>query len=216
MPALGPPARPLPPLRSADTTRVGTAEHIWRIYRQRGGHPNDWNRFRFYGPLATGRFDPHLPPPTIQDRGALYGSVRRPPRTGAPALHACLAEAFQDTRTIDSRDRDPWIVAFAPTAPLTLLDLASGWTTRVGGHQSLASGPRDVAREWARAIYDDYPHLDGIHYPAANYGPGHNLVLFDRAQALMPANPRFHRPLADPGLRPILDHAADLLGYALV
>ena len=216
MTATSPPPRPLPGLRSADTTRVDADEHIWRVYRQGGSHPSTWSQFRHYGPLATGRFDPHLPPPIVQNRGALYGSIRRPLRTGAPALHACLAEAFQDTRTIDTRDRDPWVVAFAPAAPLALLDLASAWTTRVGGHQSLSTGPRDIAREWARAIYEDYPHLDGIHYPAANFGPGHNIVLFERADTRMPASPRFHRPLADPGLRPILGQVADLLGYALV
>jgi hypothetical protein len=213
---LGPPIRPLPTRRANDTITISTDERLWRVYRQGGDHPTSWDDFRHYGPLATGRFDPHLAPPRRQRRGVIYAAVRRPRHRGESALDACLAEAFQDTRTIDKRDREPWVVAFAPTAPLTLLDLSSAWTTRAGGHQSLSSGSRQVSRQWSRAIYEGYPEVDGIHYRTANYGPGHSVALFDRANDRMPANPRFHRPLADPGLQSILDQAADRLGYALV
>lgn len=119
-------------------------------------------------------------------------------------------------RTIDRHDREPWIVAFAPTASLELLDLSSAWTTRAGGHQSLISGPRSISRQWARAIYEEYPNIYGVHYRSANYGPGHSVALFERGMDRMPVNPRFHRPLSDPGLQLILDQAADRLGYALV
>lgn len=216
MPGAGPPGRPLPALRATDTATVATGERLWRLYRQGGDHPSAWNDFRHYGPLTTARFDPHLPPPRNQDRGVLYVALRRPRNRGAAPLDACLAESFQDTRTIDRHDREPWIVAFTPTAPLVLLDLSSAWTTRAGGHQSLASGPRSASRQWARAIYEEYPDVDGIHYPSANYGPGHSIALFERAANRIPVNPRFHRPLADPGFRQILDRVADRLGYALV
>jgi hypothetical protein len=131
-------------------------------------------------------------------------------------LEACSAEIFSDTRTIDRNDRDPWLVVFVPNTDLLLLDVASAWATRAHCHQSISSGPRDLSQEWARSIYDAYPDIDGIYYPAANYGPGRNLALFERAINRMPASPRLHRPLSDPGLRPILAQVADLLGYALV
>lgn len=212
----GPPDRPLPALRAVDTLTVAVDERLWRVYRQGGDHPSAWNDFRHYGPLSTARFDPHLAPPRFQDRAVLYAAVRRPRNRGAAPLDACLAESFQDTRTIDRHDRERWIVAFAPTAPLLLLDLSSAWTTRAGGHQSLTSGPRPTSRQWAIAIYEEYPGVDGIHYASANYGPGHSIALFERAIDRMPDNPRFHRPLSDPGLQPILDQAADRLGYAIL
>jgi len=58
-----------------------------------------WNTFRSFGPLKTARFDHHLfqpgkePLPREQDRAIYYA---------AAAIATCLAEFFQDTRTIPS------------------------------------------------------------------------------------------------------------------
>jgi hypothetical protein len=216
MAILDPPGRPLPVLRTSDTIAVEPDERIWRIYRQGGDHPVTWDQFRQVGPLATMRFDHHSPPRRLQDRGILYGAIRRPPGEGRPAPEACLAEAFHDTRTIDPHDRTPWIVAFTPTAPLALLDLTGAWPTRANANQAISSGDRRRSRQWAQAIYDDYPDLDGIHYTASNFGPGHSVAVFERATDRMPSHPTFHRPLSDPGLRVMLDATADFLGYSLI
>jgi hypothetical protein len=139
----------------------------------------------------------------------------RLPKLGRPALEACLAESFHDTRMIDPGDRDPWLVSFSPTRALRLIDVTSTWTTHSNGTQAISSGRRDRAREWARAIYDDYPNIDGIHYTAAHYGPGHGVALFERADDAVPPNPHFHRPLSSPGLQGVLDDIAGILGYGL-
>jgi hypothetical protein len=175
-----------------------------------------WDEFRHVGPLGAMRFDHHLRRRHRQDRGIFYATVRRPRRGGAPALEACLAEVFQDGTTIDTNDREPWVVEFAPTRRVTLLDVTSGWTTRAGGNQAICSGARPPARAWARAIYEAYPDLDGIHYAAASYGPGHCVALFERAENAMPRTPRLHLSLSHPGLHSTLDQMAATLGYGLV
>jgi hypothetical protein len=162
------------------------------------------------------RFDHHEWPTSLQDRAIFYAAVRRPRRTGRPALETCLAETFQDTRTIDTRDREPWVVEFAPRREITLLDVSGGWTTRAGGNQAICSGRRDVARLWARAIYEEYAGVDGLQYTASTYGPGRCVALFERAGDAMPAAPNLNLPLSHPGLRAALDRIAGRLGYALV
>jgi hypothetical protein len=164
--------------------------------------------------MATMRFDHHELPRRRQERGIMYVSIRLP-MLGRAALEACLAESFHDTRMIDPGDRDPWLVSFSSTRALTFLDVTSAWTTYANGTQAICSGRRDRAREWARAIYDDYPNIDGIHYTPAHYGPGHSVALFERARDAIPPNPHFHRPLSSPGLRGVLDNIANILGYGL-
>jgi hypothetical protein len=216
MPSLPRPRLPFPDIRAEDTTTVGPDERLWHIYRRGGAHPRAWDEFRDLGPFGNMRFDHHSPPRRRQGRAIFYSAVRRPRGIGVPALETCLAEAFQDGRTIDTSDRDPWVVEFTPVRPIYLLDVTSAWTTRAGGNQAICSGARPAARRWARAIYEDYPDVEGIHYAASTYGPGHCVALFERARDAIPVTPNLHQPLSHPGLRSTLDQIADLLGYGLV
>src|SRR5215208_7589425 len=80
---------------------------LWRIYFRDGSYPTTWERMRYYGPVRSSRFDHHLDPAGLQDRGILYAA------TGDDAIATCLAEVFQDTRLVDTRRNEPRLAAFA-------------------------------------------------------------------------------------------------------
>jgi hypothetical protein len=189
---------------------------VWRIYLRAGRHPGGWNVFRRFGPLATGRFDHHVPPAREQERGILYGVAstrRRGP--GSPTM-ACVAEFFQDTRTIDPARGEPWLAGFPVVRPVRLLDVTGTWITRAGGNQAICSGERAMARLWSRAIYAGYPDVGGLYYTPSTYGPARAVALYERAERALPRRPGFHRTLADPGLREFLRRAAAELEYELL
>ncbi|MCP4658443.1 MAG: hypothetical protein GY856_23765, partial [bacterium] len=83
---------------------------LWRVYLRGGRHPTFWDGFRAYGPTRS-RFDHHLPPPRLQERMILFAAEQGP---------ICLAEVFQDTRTIDRVARDSWLVSFAVSRAVRL------------------------------------------------------------------------------------------------
>jgi hypothetical protein len=159
-----------------------------------------------FGPLSS-RFDPHLPPPHLQDRGILYGAVQGP---------TCLAEVFQDTRVIDRTAKDPWLAGFALQRPITLLDLSGSWPTRAGASMAINTGPRPRAQRWSRTIYEAHPAAQGLHYPSSMHGNLAAVALYERSLPALPPVPVFHRPLRDPALLPVLKRVARDLGYGLV
>ena len=180
---------------------------LWRVYFRGGRHPVTWDTFRAYGPVATARFDHHDPPPHVQDRAILYTAAHGP---------TCVAEVFQDTRVIDRTRRDPWLAAFALAEDVTLLDLTGTWPTMTGASMAISSGPRPRARRWSRAIYDAYPHVQGLWYPSSMYANRPAVALYERAQRALPRVPAFHAPLTHPGLLMPLRHIALTVGYGLV
>lgn len=185
--------------------RLSTGSLLWRLYFRGGPFPTDWDRFRTFGP-TTSRFDHHEPPPRSQARGILYAAAEGP---------TALAEVFQETRTIDRRRRDPWLVAFRLTGDVPVLDLTGRWPTRAGASMALASGPRPRAREWARAIWEAYPGVEGLLYPSSMDSNRPALALFERAARAIPERPELHRALFDPTLFPSLAAAAADLGYTI-
>jgi RES domain len=189
-----------------DRRTFAAGHRLWRIYFRSGAHPTAWNALRAWGP-SSARFDHHLPPPRIQDRTVLYAA-----ENGA----TCVAEVFQDTRTIDRRRREPWLVAFDLAEPVELLDLTGPWPTRAGASMAINSGPRPRARRWSQVIYAAYPHIQGLLYASSMDANRPAVVLYDRATRALPARPAFHRALADPALIPALVRAAERFAYALV
>lgn len=181
---------------------------MWRVYRAGGRHPVSWDTFRTFGPVANGRFDHHLLPPSDQpDRGILYG-----------ALHdagAAIIEAFQDTRTIDRAHEDPWLVAFGLELDLAVLDLAGPWPTKAGASQAIAAGRRDVAQRWSRAIYAAYPDIKGLIYRSAMAGPATNVAIYERGASALPERPVLNVPLSHPGLAGPINRIAATYGYDL-
>lgn len=208
---------PLPPPAGAlreigaptdDLVAVQTETVLWRVHRSGGPHATAWSRLRHYGPVATGRFDPHEPPPAPdQTEGVLYLAVT--PRTA-------LAEAYQLTRLLDRHTDAPHLVGLRLARTVQLLDLSRAWPTRAGASQALNSGRRDHARAWARAIRAAFPWLDGVWYPSSMDGGSFCLALWAPAADALPAHPVLSRALADPALADRLAAAAAGLGYRLL
>lgn len=177
------------------------------MYRAGGEHPVTWDAFRHFGPTATGRFD-HQPPPPHDDpdRSILY--------VGLDAI-AAIAESFQETRTVDRRREQPWLVGFELTADVPLLDTTRLWPTRAGASQALATGRRPTAQAWSRLIHGSYPNLAGVLYRSSMAGGSLNVALYERAVAAMPGEPSIHVPLSHPGLGLPLARVASKLGYLM-
>lgn len=185
-----------------------TGTRLWRVYRTAGRHPASWDTFRHFGPVAVGRFDHQAPPPHDDpDRGILYGAVSRG--------DAAIVEAFQDTRLIDRVLDSPWLVAFELTRDVAALDLRGPWPTLAGTSQAIASGRRDTAQAWSRAIYEAYPTAGALLYPSAMAGGATNVAVYERALDVLPNQPLLHVPLAHPGLEASLNRIATAFGYDL-
>jgi RES domain-containing protein len=179
---------------------------VARIYPGAGEHPYEWNEFRFLGPVNS-RFDQHPPPRDHHDdHGILYGAF---------SLTTCLAEYFQDGRTIHRRAA-PHYVVFDITRPLELLDLTGAWPTRAGGSMKLNSGRRDVSRAWSRRLYEAFADIDGLLYPSSMHANAPALALYERARDALPKAPVVNRPLDDPLFLGDIKRAARTIGYDIV
>lgn len=207
---------PLPPVRLPTPTAaevVAARGTMTRIYRTAGSQPSSWSGFRFHGPLPDMRFDPQPSgPPADSSRGVLYGALHTAEVTGAAT---CLAEVFQRRRAVERTD-ERWLAVFTPTRPVTLLDLSGAWPTRAGSSQAIASGRRDRARAWSRAVYEQFEHVEGFQYPSAVLGGGRAVALFDRAAPALPSSPDANLPLSHPGLLLPLARICAAIGYDLV
>ncbi len=189
-----------------DITTLSAGTKLWRIYFRSGSHPTTWNQFRRYGPVNA-RFDHHTLPKRVQRRAITYLAKDGP---------TCLAEVYQETRTIDRSRNNPWLVRFEIVRNVSLLDLTGLWPTRVGASMVINSGSRAKARKWSRAIYAAYANAEGLLYCSAMHGNRPAIALYDRAKAAMPVTPTFNRALIDPSLTTVLSNAAVDLNYILI
>ena len=189
----------------AEVYRLPAGSLLARIYARGGRHPTIWSAFRTQGPLG-GRFDHHDPAHPEQRRGVFYGALD---------VSTCVAEVFQDTRVLDRAAAERCLTAFRTTRALALLDLTGEWPTKAGASQAISSGPRPRAQRWARAIYEAFPELEGLWYPASTRGGGIAFALFERTEYAMPAGPELDLALTHPGLLSDLIQVADRLGYLL-
>jgi hypothetical protein len=198
-----------------DIFRLAAGSAMARVFFRGGAWPVAWDEFRFWGP-GQSRFDHHLPDAAersvLGTRGIFYAAGSAPPG----ALAVCLAEVFQDTRIIDTADREPWFVVFGTKRSLDLLDLRGLWPTRAGASSAISTGAKARARRWSRAIHAAWPDLDGIVYPSSMGGNADVFALYDRAADALPAVPDFHRPLSDPALAAPLLTAASAINYGLI
>lgn len=179
---------------------------LWRVYFRGGAYSGAWNVFRAFGPVGA-RFDHHLPPARVQERRILYAAAS--PLT-------CLAEVYQARRRIHARLGEPWLTGFTTTRRLRLLDLSGTWPTRIGASMAINTGSRARARRWSRALYDAFAEADGLWYASSMHANAPALALYERAEDALPRAPSFHRALADPLLRTLLENSAAELGYDLV
>jgi RES domain-containing protein len=201
-----PPAGALAARLPAEIKVLPRGTVLWRIYPRAGAHPGGWSTFRHFGPIPTMRFDHHLLPPRTQARGILYAAMR---------IYTCLAEVFQETRTIERSRNRPWLVGLALARAVPLLDITRAWPTRAGASMAMSTGRRDRARSWSRRIYEDYPAPEGLFYPSSMDGNQPAVALYERARAALPQRPTFHRALTDPALRAAVVKSALLFNYGV-
>jgi hypothetical protein len=189
--------------------RIDTGETWWRLHRTEGPHVLAWNAFRHFGPVL--RFDPH-PPPRLEhpDRAVWYG---------ASTPGAALAEAFQVDRTIDRRRGRPYLTGLSFTRVLSVLDLGvdspGAWVTRAGGTFAISTAPHAVTQQWARAVVEAFPGLDGVRYNSRFAGEA-CVALFAPARSAMPMQPVVSLPLTHPDLGSRLAAAARRIGYRVI
>ena len=203
-----------------------------RIFRASGAHPSEWFEFREFGPLDA-RFDPHPEPVgehpgcgvmyTVVEGSALRSDgARRAAAPGDPSLDsafaACLLEVFQQHLIVDRTAGAPTLVAFETTRPLRLLDLGdSDWVAVAGGNAAIASGERARSREWARAIRQVYPELDGVLTPSSIVPSARVAALWaPPAESALPRNPLALLRLDRPELTELIDRIVDRYGYLLL
>ena len=167
---------------------VATDVVLWRVHRTSGDHVVPWNQLRYWGPAATMRFDPHEPPPHVQGRGVSYTALSVP---------TALAEVFQRTRVINTRRGTPYLTAWSPARPLTLLDSTSAWPIQAGASHAINSGRRDHCRAWARAIHTARPDLDGLWHHSSMTGGGRGHVVHAR-RGQLPRSSAISLPLEPP------------------
>jgi len=175
----------------------------WRIYYAGGSHPSAWNTFRNYGPVATGRFDHHLPPSAMQARRSFYAGS---------SIGVCVAEVFQDRRRVHF-DGEPRLAALTLARPVEVLDLRGLWPTRAGASQAVSSGSRSRSRRWARAIANTF-HVEGLIYRSSMHSGDDAVVLWDCPDALT-ESAAFDEPLRDARFAAPLRRLATTLGYSV-
>ncbi len=197
-------------LVSPDVKTLPAGTRLWRIYFRGGSYPATWDQMRYYGPVGSARFDHHLDPPKVQDRGILYAA------TGDDAIATCVAEVFQDTRLVDTWRNEPRLAAFTLTEDVALLDLRGKWPTRARASANINSGPRPRCRRWSRTIYDAYPNLKGLYYGSSMNGNEPAVAIYERASNALPRSPVVNRPLSDAPLLIPLERIAAELGYDLI
>lgn len=213
---------PLPPARSVlvrqlnrahDVVTVQPATRLVRIFTAHGNHPQQWNSFRYTGPLPHGRFDQQPPgrggaPVTDPANGVLYFGL---------TVRTSVAEVFQTSSTVDRRTRGPRLVVVRPTRTLRLLDLTGLWPTRVGASQEISSGPKKLTQAWARAIRGAFSDLDGLWYRSSMDSGDPAICLWDPpAGAALPIAPDVLLPLDHPGLDVPLGRVCEELNYTLL
>lgn len=190
-----------------ETRKVATKSLLLRVYFRGGDYPSVWNEFRNYGPVNA-RFDHHPEPPDVYPNYGIYYA--------AQALTTCLAEVFQDMRTINTVRRQPWVCTFEIGRDLELLDLTGSWPTRAGASMKINSGPRASSRAWSRQFYNAFPDMDGIYYCSSMHANEPSFALYERASDALPAVPMDDRPLQDRLLLGDLKRASKALNYNLV
>lgn len=204
----------LPPPRLHRIREVGGQYHVlpagstlWRIHTTAGPHAVAWNELRRFGPIRRFRFDPQPSgPPTVHPiEGVIYL---------APDIATCMAETFQDTRSIRATAARS-LSGFETATELHLLDLTGDWPLKVGAaHAINATAAKQTTKAWAVALRTCFPSADGLWYLSSLTGrPAAALFSPAEAHGVFPVGATFSQQLDNPALRPWLLKAAADIGY---
>jgi len=160
---------------------------------------------RTWGPLRESRWEPQSPPAGEHPgNGVLYAGTNSTTPFG---------EVFQQRRAV-TVSGSLALAGWAPTRALSLLDLTSGWPVRNKASASLHAAPKSTCRNWAHAIRNTWPELDGLFVQSTITGTA-MVVLFAPAVDSFPAGPQFWHRLSDPSIAPLVVAAADDLGWPI-
>ena len=80
------------------------------------------------------------------------------------------------------------LATITPKRALRLVDLRGEGLARMGADADLTSGPHELARRWARAIYDHPRKPDGIVYRARHDSKRTCAAIFDRVEPDLDVN----------------------------
>lgn len=200
-------------LRTGDVYVVSHGTRLARVFPAGGLHPVRWDEFRTFGPVPNGRFDHHVA--SDPDRAIWYGALSETAGgRKADALLGAIAETYGDTHVIDRSVSGRSAVLCQADGPLRLLRLDSSWLSAARGNAAIYADDRAMAQQWARAIYDHYPDLDGLYFPSSNHPPSACVAVWERAPSL--TAPGLLRRLDHPGLLPHLTTISDELGWPIV
>ncbi|MGI8752539.1 MAG: RES domain-containing protein [Acidimicrobiales bacterium] len=140
---------------------------LWAILDTAGAHPRTFGQMRSWGPLRSGRFDPHPAGPPKSTSGELVSYA-------ATTLLTAIAERYQDRRAVTPHDHNrPAAYAWFPQRALHLIDCTSSTAPhRPHRHRRRPSRrlpqdqlrPKNVTRRWARAVRAAWPDADGLLY----------------------------------------------------
>lgn len=201
------PRRPPRHLTHTDRDVLTLRPVLWRIHRTSGEHVLPWSGFRTYGPLPSGRYDPHSPPPADQPG---YGITY-----AADNLATAIAEVFQTSRRVNpAAPGDLHATSWTPLRPLRLLDVTGDWALRNGAAHALTAAPRPPCRASSRAIHDYWDDIDGLWAPSTLTGSP-IAALYQQSATAMPAAPAFSRPLGAPVLWTLIADSAESIGYEI-
>jgi len=192
---------------AVDPYVIATGTLLWRVYPHAGRHPRAWNACRSFGPVKTMRFDHHSDPAREQERRILYG---------ASSIAICVAEFFQEDKTIDRFMVEPWLVGFTVKRDVTLLNLCGAWPTRAGASMEINSGQHGRARRWSRVIYDAYPNVEGLWYSSSMYKNEPAFAFYERVEPALELTTFYHEPLSHRGLLTPLNGVARELSWGLL
>ena len=194
-----------------DIRLVQPGERWFRIYYRGGAFPTWWNEMRYFGPTHS-RFDHHVrdenKKPQKQNRGIVYCACN---------VQTCVAEVFQNGRTVDLEHKQPSLSAFEFRQTLNLLDLSSVFPLKVRTTPKFMTGTRSHARNWSQGFYDIDESIDGLYYLSSKTNKP-ALALYERAfnSHTFDAKLVFNRSLNDDLLREALEHVCDEIGYSLL
>ena len=179
---------------------------LWRIHRTTGPYALPWNELRHYGPVPGMRFDPHDPPPASQTAGVCYTACN---------LTTCIAEMYQEFRTVNATRGDAHLTSWQPVRDLELLDLTGRWPVLNGASATLMMGWKEISQKWARAIRIAWPDLDGI-YSRSAVTNDPTCVLFTPAKSSFPGSPLQSTALSAPLLFSQVTSVAKSINYAVI